>query len=357
MAANRLEQAKDYVISEITSGRFEVGSWLPDTGEIASSAGCGFGTANQALALLAQAGVLRRVPRKGTMVTKNPRHDLGRVCLLQSLDAHTNGLLVEPIFTALSQSGANVDVVPFSEDSPVTFDRCRHLRGLAHPAECLVSLASKSLSSQGETILRQVRELFDRRVQFTLEGVMPALDSQAVWVGLDDPADCRAVMDYLLGLGHRCIAVDAGLSAASFSFLQPKAEVCRHMIEMAGGEFVPVYFGATPIEALPDFFRARGVTAYWAHMDFHAFKAINELHRAGVDVPGEISVIGHNDTPWCRDARPRLTSVSWDPPAVAAAIATAVRRLVDEPDQAAGGVTFIAPKLVVRESSGPAPRA
>lgn len=356
MAANRLEQAKAYVTGEIAAGRFPVGSWLPDTGVIASSVGCGFGTANQALAMLAQAGILRRVPRKGTRVVKDPRLDLGRICLLQSLDAHSNGLLVEPIFKALSEVGTSVDVVPFSEDSSVTLDRCRHLRGRPKPADCLVSLASKSTSPQGATILRQVRELFARRIQFSPEGVYPFVDNTATWVGLDDPVECRAVMEYLLGLGHRRIAVDAGMTASEKGPLHTKAEFCRHMVEMVGGECVPIHFCETRVESLPELFRTRGITAYWAHMDYQAFKTINELHRAGVDIPGEITVIGRNDTPWCLEARPTLTSVSWDPPAVAEAIVAVVRRQVEEPDQVAGSVTFVSPKLVARESSGPAPK-
>jgi len=356
MAANRLEQARSYVVQQIVAGQFPVGSWLPPIEDIASSAGCSFCTANQALAMLGSEGILRRVPRKGSMVVKHPGLDLGRICLLQSHDAHANGLLVEPIFSALSQAGASVDVVPFSEDSPVTLDRCRHLRARPRPSDCLVSLASRSLSPRGEETLRQVRSLFDRRIQFSPEGVYPFVDSTATWVGLDDPAECRAVMEHLLRLGHRRIAVDAGGIPSERGSLHTKAEICRHMIEMAGGECVPVYFFETRVDALPDLFRARGVTAYWAHIDYQAFKVVNELHRVGVDIPGDITVIGRNDTPWCLEARPTLTSVSWDPPAVAEAIVAAVRRMAEEPARASGSETFVAPKLVARESSGPAPK-
>ncbi|MEI8243241.1 MAG: substrate-binding domain-containing protein [bacterium] len=356
MATFLTEQVKAYVGEQIDQGRFEIGSLLPDTNEIAEATGCSFGTAKRALVQLAQQGVLQRIPRKGTRVVRNPGLDLGRICLLQSHDAHANGLLVEPIFSALSQIGASVDVVPFSEDSSVTLDRCRHLRGRPNPAECLVSLSTKSLSPQGATILRQVRGLFDRRIQFSVEGINPAFDDQAQWVGLDDPAECRAVMEYLLGLGHRRIAVDAGLTVSENGPLHTKAEICRHMIEMAGGECVPIYFFETRVESLPELFRARGITAYWAHIDYQAFKTVNELHRAGVDIPGEITVIGRNDTPWCRESRPMLTSVSWDPPAVAAAITAAVRRQAEEPDMVAGSVTRVAPKLVPRDSSGPVPQ-
>ena len=356
MASSLIDQARAYVSQQIGQGRFGVGSLLPATEEIAAAVGCSFGTADRALFLLAQQGVLQRIPRKGTMVVKHPGLDLGRICLLLSHDAHANGLLVEPIFSALSQIGASVDVVPFLEDSSVTLDRCRHLRGRPNPAECLVALSTKSLSPQGATILHQVRGLFERRIQFSPEGVYPFVDSTATWVGLDDPAECRAVMEHLLRLGHRRIAVDAGGIPSERGSLHTKAEICRHMIEMAGGECVPVYFFETRVDALPDLFRARGVTAYWAHIDYQAFKVVNELHRVGVDIPGDITVIGRNDTPWCLEARPTLTSVSWDPPAVAEAIVAAVRRMAEEPARASGSETFVAPKLVARESSGPAPK-
>lgn len=350
------EQVKTTIVDHILAGRFPVGDTIPSMDEIAQAADCSVGTVNLALLELAREGVVRRIRRKGTVVVRHPKRYLGRVCLLQSADAHTNQLLVEPIFSELTRAGYTVDVVPASDDPAITVERCESLRRQPDPAQTLISLFTPGqvgVTANQAGKLEAIHSTYPRRIRF-FDLPCRDLDPAAHWITMDWMEMARQVMEHFLGNGHRRIAVAAGLQPLENGPVSEEAEFCRHLVEMAGGTVTPVYFGPPHYEeTLPAQFRRHGITAYWAITDYEALRAVNELHRAGVDVPGTISVVGRNDTPWCREVRPALSTVSWDPPAVARAIAGTLQDLRGEKTPRPTRTVTVKPRLVVRESSGP----
>ncbi len=56
----------------------------------------------------------------------------------------------------------------------------------------------------------------------------------------------------------------------------------------------------------------RSFSAVFAVSDYYAVDLIHFLQSSGVDVPGEISVAGFDDTPLCGMVYPSLTSVRQD---------------------------------------------
>lgn len=96
-------------------------------------------------------------------------------------------------------------------------------------------------------------------------------------------------------------------------------------------------------------------TAVIAFNDATAVGLLDALARAGVDVPGALSVVGYDDSTLSRLAHVDLTTVSQDPQRQAEhAIAAAVGRL--EGGSAGSHDLVLAPRLVVRGTTGPAPR-
>jgi DNA-binding LacI/PurR family transcriptional regulator len=80
---------------------------------------------------------------------------------------------------------------------------------------------------------------------------------------------------------------------------------------------------------------------------------LDGLARAGIDVPGAVSVVGYDDSVLAGLAHISLTSVSQDGRRQAEeAVAAAVARL-DDGDAPVREVV-LAPRLVVRGSTGPA---
>jgi DNA-binding LacI/PurR family transcriptional regulator len=93
-------------------------------------------------------------------------------------------------------------------------------------------------------------------------------------------------------------------------------------------------------------------TAVVAFNDRCALGLLDHLRRDGVAVPGEVSVVGFDDSPIARLQTVDLTSVSQSPDTMAeVAVALAVDRLEGRRTEAVERV--LEPRLVVRSTSGP----
>ena len=95
-----------------------------------------------------------------------------------------------------------------------------------------------------------------------------------------------------------------------------------------------------------------GVTAIVASSDVAAAAALRECRALRIAVPGQISVVGWGDTGLARCVDPQLTSIRVPAGAVGQAaaeylVAALAGRTLPWPD--------LPPKLVIRESTGPAP--
>ena len=97
-------------------------------------------------------------------------------------------------------------------------------------------------------------------------------------------------------------------------------------------------------------------TAVIASNDRCAVGLLDVLARAGIDVPGAISVVGYDDSMLARLAHVSLTTVSQDAHKQAvAAVALAIERL--ENARTAPREVVLTPHLVVRRTTGPVPNA
>jgi DNA-binding LacI/PurR family transcriptional regulator len=164
-----------------------------------------------------------------------------------------------------------------------------------------------------------------------LEGVADAC-GQAGHVGIDDRGGAALAARHLLELGHRRLGVvSAPLSpdryegpaeqdrqaAAGYQVIRERLLGYRAAVEAAGldWEAVPVEerrpygqdAGRRAAAALLD--RDDRPTALLAMSDEFDFGAMRAAEERGVTVPGELSVVGFDDTPPAELARPALTTV------------------------------------------------
>src|SRR5690349_3795287 len=79
----RQDRAKQYLLDAIASGEFGIGNVVPAADILAKKARCSEGTIQSALNVLAQEGIVKRVRRLGTLVTRQPATK--RVCLMMAL--------------------------------------------------------------------------------------------------------------------------------------------------------------------------------------------------------------------------------------------------------------------------------
>ncbi|MDH6233353.1 LacI family repressor for deo operon, udp, cdd, tsx, nupC, and nupG [Mesorhizobium soli] len=134
-------------------------------------------------------------------------------------------------------------------------------------------------------------------------------------VQIDNVASACGAVKHLQSLGHRCIAHICGPVPEVMSVL--RREGYRKAMAEAGlavpegyepiGDYT-IPSGATLCRQL--FSRPDKPTALFVANDEMAFGAINELRKLGLDVPGDVSVVGFDDLFLSECFYPPLTTVS-----------------------------------------------
>ncbi|MFC4120467.1 LacI family DNA-binding transcriptional regulator [Nonomuraea zeae] len=195
------------------------------------------------------------------------------------------------------------------------------------------------------------------------------LDRPAVLIGIpwrDDPqphvqsADpLRGMLDaarHLLDLGHRRVAYVSGPDDRVHTV--QRRETFVEAMRAAG--VTPATVAARRFDSL----EARTITeellrrpdrptAIVYANDMMALAGMGAAQRAGIDVPGGLSVVGHDDLPIGAWHYPALTSVAQDLASLGAAAALTLLRLLGE--EPPGPIPDIPPtRLIVRESTAKA---
>jgi LacI family repressor for deo operon, udp, cdd, tsx, nupC, and nupG len=189
-----------------------------------------------------------------------------------------------------------------------------------------------------------------------LNGFLAGLD--APFMSCDDAVSARLAVHHLADLGHRRIGLACGperytpvirkrdgyLRAMRDRFGVDAAELVTHTVfSVEGGSAA----GLRLLDA--------GVTAVVCGSDLMALGVIRAGRGRGLAVPGDLSVIGYDDSPLVAFADPPLSTVRQP---VEAMCVAAVRALLEEIRDVPAARTELVfqPELVVRGSTGPAPR-
>ncbi len=176
-------------------------------------------------------------------------------------------------------------------------------------------------------------------------------------VAFDQTAGVAEMLRHLHALGHRRIAVLSWAVAQAPD--RPTERAVREQAATLGldCEIVPCAYsldGSRPL-ALEVLERADRPTAIFCLSDSIAYGALHGCREIGLRVPDDISIAGFDDHPLSRLVDPPLTTVAWGIDRVArAAVGYLVAHLAGEQ---ADQRVVIAPRLVVRASTGPAPGA
>ncbi len=172
-------------------------------------------------------------------------------------------------------------------------------------------------------------------------------------VGTDNIGGARRAVDHLLGLGRKRIAFLGMLELPEISL---RYEGYVRALRAAGIEqdpalVIPAHFSfETAYEAARELIESgTAFDAIFATSDIIALAAIQALAAAGIDVPGQVSVVGFDDIAIAAQSTPPLTSVQQD-------LAKGAKTIVDllfkrMAGEDAPSATLL-PKLVVRKSCG-----
>lgn len=187
-------------------------------------------------------------------------------------------------------------------------------------------------------------------------------DARVRTVGVDDRQGGALAGAHLLELGHRRLAFAGPLASAEGVVAQRLAGLRDAMTSAGVGGTVHLidadHEPGSAARAAEDLLSASSrPTAVVTASDVLATELIGELHDRGVDVPGDVSVVGFDDTAVCRWVRPQLTSIAQDIPAKATtAVELLIRLIAEGPGVELGSPARSPMTLVARQSTGP-PRA
>lgn len=180
---------------------------------------------------------------------------------------------------------------------------------------------------------------------------------------LDQERGARVALEHLMSLGHRKIAFMKGQPHSSDAEDRWRAvcKVARQLgLHMDPDLMVNLEFDdPSPQLGYPYakqlLARKKPFTALFAYNDISAIGAIRAIQEHGLRIPQDISVVGFDDIPWAAFHTPSLTTVQQPLGKMGQIAAESLIRMIEEDGELSSEIA-IEPTLVVRESTGRAPK-
>jgi DNA-binding LacI/PurR family transcriptional regulator len=250
---------------------------------------------------------------------------------------------IQAIEVAAREAGYRLSVTSISTSEPGSIRAGLDFL-LSQSIEALVVLAPQ------EGVFEALVDLSIGVPFVTLEA--PGLDPGRS-ISVDQTRGARMAVRHLIDLGHRDILHLAGPS----DWLEARARLDgyrRELLEAGLTPLAPVVGDWTAefgYRIGTELLAERGFTAVFCSNDQMALGLLHACRDAGVDVPGELSVVGFDDTPESAHFAPALTTVRQNFVEIGnRAIALLLAELDGAVDHESGP---IAPELVIRSSTGP----
>ena len=177
-------------------------------------------------------------------------------------------------------------------------------------------------------------------------------------VAVDQVGGAVSATQHLLDLGHETVWHVAG--PPNFIESRQREQGWRTTLENASaGVPEPLVGDWSPragYELGRRLSRDRAVSAVFVANDQMALGLLRSAHEAGRAVPGELSVVGFDDIPEAPYFLPPLTTIRQDFNEMGKRSLRALLQMIETGEPPSSG-TLVPPELVIRSSTGPAPRS
>ncbi len=351
-------QAREILIRAIRSGVLAPGTKLPSTKKISSLIDVSLITAHKALEGLVQMGWLRREVGRGTVVRDDghPALSLPQYLAIGLMLDQRDPATVDNYYHSTLINGLRREARGDSQKVQFFFLDRYDLREKVRPDLGLVCI-HPPLEAQ-----REIMRLAERYPLLVLGGTFP--DPHLASVDSDNENAARAAVRHLITLGHRRFMIVSGplnLSNARDRIDGATMELRTHGLSIAPSD-LPVSADSVVLDnatrrQIEQRLAAREhPTAIIAGGGHLALAAIQCVRRAGMRVPGDVSVVGFDDPASAMLVDPPLTTVRQPLEAMAGCAYRLIRDAIVSHRTVIESVRLPA-ELIVRESTGPAPQS
>lgn len=245
------------------------------------------------------------------------RHGAARA--LASARSHTVGVVIPTLDSAIFSSGVNAMESHLRENgytlvlSVTNYDHAQEfiqVRRLIERGVDAMILVGRDHDDDTIRLLTQRKCPFVTTWAFAEQSEMPC-------VGFDNHDAAREITQHLIDLGHRRIAAISGIMDGNDRARDRIAGV-RSALDAKGLTFEPddliesvyeITAGRSAMKRLMNNPGPKRPTAVFCGNDVLAIGAVLEAQSLGLDVPGEVSVVGFDDLPLAEHLRPALTTM------------------------------------------------
>lgn len=201
----------------------------------------------------------------------------------------------------------------------------------------------------------EMEELLKINVPFAVLNNSTNYKDYSVKVHVDDYTGMYEGMEHLIGLGHKKIMYlqgETGLSFGEERFRGYKDALEKHGIAYDENLVATTTFN---VEGAYDYLRENGMvpetTAIMCGNDLMAMGVLNWAKEECIDVPGDLSIIGYDDTIFSVISSPKITTVNQHCHLVGEILVKELLEKIDSEDYTQKMIP-VASHLVVRESTG-----
>jgi LacI family transcriptional regulator, repressor for deo operon, udp, cdd, tsx, nupC, and nupG len=341
------QQLSRLLAAQIAGGHFRPGDAIPPERRLCDLYGVSITTVRQAVLDLADKGLVERAVGRGTFVRLHRPRGL-RLGIASTHDLVISQPSMMPIVTAMQEaagsSGASLVHLHQERPGPIA----PFLRDLIQrrEADALILFTFQPLHRD------DVAELAISGTPYVVFNRYlddPPLNA----VVIDDREGTERAVEYLFRLGHRRIVHLGGrlyLTTGS-----ERAEGYRAAMHRLGLQpwVLPAEWsidaGMAAAQVLLE--AKERPTAVLASSDDAAIGVIHAVRRAGLTVPGDLSVMGFGNLPGSELVDPPLTTMGYDRPAIGRQTVAALLRLAE--GGAPAGKIVVPAVFVERASCGP----
>lgn len=231
---------------------------------------------------------------------------------------------------------------------------------MAHEAALIEELLARRCEGLIVSTATRGSEAVNRLAEGDVPAVLVTRDTDARPLPLvagDDAAGVDAAVTHLAELGHERIAHVTGPTDLSTTMTRLGAfeGACERLrLDASGRVFHGDAFTTPAGRAACERLLAADseFTAIAAGNDLIALGCLQALRAAGMECPGDVSLVGHNDTPMVDSLQPPLTTVAIPQREIGTRAAELLLRRI-EGDEVAGAPQLLPTELIVRGSTGP----